>query len=694
MPETQSNINVNLIIFRLFVSTIIGALIGVSAYSIGNNWHIIPVSIIILFSLSSFIEYHKIHADDSWLTLIKKTRSYPRGIQLLTITFLVTSLFALEMKIDLIPDQYGFLELLMPIILSQIFIGSVGSLYTLILIDLFAYYVFVPPRFSLIFEPGPTFDSLMAFSLLSITIMIWLYYSLPHLIYQSNITTFEKVFHKLKITHHRCVLFFKNRDVWYPLILTIAYTLFWTLYGTISAGNGLHVDSLEAYAWGREFQLGYFKHPPFWSWVAGLWFLIFPKYDFFFYLLSELNAALGLLGVWALLGRFCSGVTRKLALIILLLTPFYQFNALRFNANTIQLSLWAWTLYFFVCSIETRKIIPTISFGVLTGFALLSKYYAFILIASCFIAATIHDNRRQYFRSYVPYLSALISFTIFLPHLLWLFKDGFKPLLYLLERTDYPDQTISGYYFEYIGAYILFFSIPIILLFASKYIKNSNSMRSIDLSNGVSFITTLAFAPTIFTLIAGSIGHVSLTPPDGISSFCLVPLILIILIKPDLNYSYELIKKSVLTLMIFMIGASPFIPYLSIRYLDKGHDLPRREIVDDALNIWKAETKAPLRFATGTDPYNLSLVFRSKNNTSEFRGFNFNWSPWVQPKQLYKHGLLIICLKADEKCLDHSRIYMTADTKIFEKTKSRSVWGYVGQPREFVIFVIPPHPQN
>jgi hypothetical protein len=49
------------------------------------------------------------------------------------------------------------------------------------------------------------------------------------------------------------------------------------LYGAISAAPAaIHNDMAEAYDWGREFQLGYFQHPPFWAWIAGLWFEVFP----------------------------------------------------------------------------------------------------------------------------------------------------------------------------------------------------------------------------------------------------------------------------------------------------------------------------------------------------------------------------------------------------------------------------------
>lgn len=86
----------------------------------------------------------------------------------------------------------------------------------------------------------------------------------------------------------------------------------WTLYGTIAgAGHALHGDLAEAHAWGREFQLGYSQHPPFWAWIADAWFAIFPHQDWAFRLLAMLNAGLGLLGCWCLIGLFAQGWQRR-----------------------------------------------------------------------------------------------------------------------------------------------------------------------------------------------------------------------------------------------------------------------------------------------------------------------------------------------------------------------------------------------
>ena len=177
-------------------------------------------------------------------------------------------------------------------------------------------------------------------------------------------------------------------------LLSIFVTV-WTLYGVISAAPAaIHNDMAEAYVWGRQFELGYFQHPPFWAWIAGLWFEVFPRADWAFTLLAVLNAGLGLYGSWILIGDFADGDRRLAATVLLLLTPFYTFLAFKYNANSIFLSLWPWTMHFFVRSIDNRRLPDAILFGSFMGLAMLSKYFALILAATCFVAALVHPARR------------------------------------------------------------------------------------------------------------------------------------------------------------------------------------------------------------------------------------------------------------------------------------------------------------
>src|ERR1700724_2510639 len=61
------------------------------------------------------------------------------------------------------------------------------------------------------------------------------------------------------------------------------------VFASFALGAGpLRLDTTEAWAWGKEFQLGYAKHPPMSAWLTGVWFTVLPRSDWAFYLLSTL----------------------------------------------------------------------------------------------------------------------------------------------------------------------------------------------------------------------------------------------------------------------------------------------------------------------------------------------------------------------------------------------------------------------
>src|SRR6478735_8782763 len=56
------------------------------------------------------------------------------------------------------------------------------------------------------------------------------------------------------------------------LLLIVAHAIVVLLFTWIARYPGaVWDDMLEAWSWGQHFELGYYKHPPFYSWIAGIW---------------------------------------------------------------------------------------------------------------------------------------------------------------------------------------------------------------------------------------------------------------------------------------------------------------------------------------------------------------------------------------------------------------------------------------
>ncbi|MCK7473984.1 MAG: glycosyltransferase family 39 protein [Rhodopseudomonas palustris] len=98
-------------------------------------------------------------------------------------------------------------------------------------------------------------------------------------------------------------------------------------------------------AWSRELAFGYDKHPPFSAVVAKAWLTLFPVSD-----LSPASARHRQYRADAVhrLADACavtwSPDKTVFGLALLMLIPFFNFIALKYNANAVLLPLWALTI--------------------------------------------------------------------------------------------------------------------------------------------------------------------------------------------------------------------------------------------------------------------------------------------------------------------------------------------------------------
>ena len=59
---------------------------------------------------------------------------------------------------------------------------------------------------------------------------------------------------------------------------------------------------------------------------------------------------------WRVSERYLDGEKRVAGLLLLTFIPFFNFHALKFNANTVLIPLWALTTWCFLRSFETRNV--------------------------------------------------------------------------------------------------------------------------------------------------------------------------------------------------------------------------------------------------------------------------------------------------------------------------------------------------
>jgi 4-amino-4-deoxy-L-arabinose transferase-like glycosyltransferase len=491
-----------------------------------------------------------------------------------------------------------------------------------------------------------------------------------------------------------------NAEPWpFPALALLAiFVTIWTIYSAVSAAPAaIHNDMAEAYVWGREFQFGYAKHPPFWAWIAGLWFDVFPRTDWAFALLATLNAGLGLYGSWMLIGDFADGDRRLTATVLLLLTPFYTFLALKYNANSIFLSLWPWTMHFFVRSIDRRRLPDAILFGLFMGLAMLSKYFALILAATCFATAIVHPARRAYFSSASPYVSVLVAALLFAPHAWWLARSDAPPVDYFIHKTGLDTMSVIRSSVVLLAGAIAFQSIVIAPIALTKRASPRDwlvRLRTRWLEPRFRVLATLAVLPLALTLVAGLAFRLRPDTNMTIAIFSLMPLLFLELAgsKGDqrlCRIGFALVAGVTLA----VLALSPAIAIAKIWFAaDINYVEPRKELAREATRIWHETTASPLQYVAGSQRYENAVAFYSADQPHVFSHLDFHLAPWVTARDLDRAGLLVVCAKADKKCFESLGNITTPETTQTQLTVAHSFWGYRARPSSFIITVVPPLP--
>ena len=477
------------------------------------------------------------------------------------------------------------------------------------------------------------------------------------------------------------------------MVLRIAaFVAVWTLYFAVTEyASAIHNDMAEAYAWGREFQLGYHQHPPFWAWICGGWFLAFPRQNWAFALLSALNAGGGLLGAWALTGRFVDGDRRIAATALLALTPFYSFLSYKFNANSIFLSLWPWTLYAFLAALEGGGLAASLGFGVLMGLGLNSKYYALILAATCLLAAFASARRRDYFRSAWPYVSVAVALALWTPHLIWLATSGAPPIRYLARVSGRGFGETAFFALAAALGAALQQAVAFGLVAAAAWRGRTPSAAPERERRKILFI--LALAPLALSVAAAFALRTKLSSNMLIGVFPLSPLAAMAWARPEPARLRRWAMRGAAAVSLGALALSPLVAVGKAWYgRDPEDGEPRKEAALAATAFWRRVANGPLAFVAGSFRYDNAAAFYSAEHPSVFVDFDYFGNRWASPDKIGARGLLTICRRDDAPCLAETAKFATPQAQREEATLAHEAFGRARKPVAFVFTAIPPRP--
>jgi hypothetical protein len=476
----------------------------------------------------------------------------------------------------------------------------------------------------------------------------------------------------------------------------LAYLAIWTLYAIIEkSSQDINFDMAEIVIWSRELAAGNPTHPPLASWIAALWFAIFPYKDWAYYLLAIASATSALWISWSFSKRWLDPEKRVAGLAMLMLVPFFNFLAIKYNTNSVLLPFWALTTYCFLISYSTRSPLFAALAGAGAGACMLGKYWAIFLIAGLGIAAILDTRRKDYFRSPAPWITIAAGSIVIAPHIVWLFGNNFSSLAYPMGNHGglSLSQTAHKVIFYVLG-FAAYISAPVLfVLLAARpdggAIKDLFWPKVADrrLASLAFWLPVALPIPVVFLI------HADLTPIWTMSAVGLLPVIL--LSSERIIVARNAIAAIVVLAMALPVAALALSPGIAAaRYWrGVGHYAGHYRLLANSIESnWREVTSQPLRLVGGSHTLADTAAFYIPDKPSTLNVFRPWRTAWADEARIKREGIAIICASEHQQCIEKLDAFARAApaSRRSEFTLTGRYLWMKGAPASYTLLLVAP----
>ena len=481
-----------------------------------------------------------------------------------------------------------------------------------------------------------------------------------------------------------------DRAVFWLLVFT---TLVWTAYGTIAKWpQGLHPDMTEIVAWSRDLSLGYLKHPPVAAWLVAGWFTVLPMAEWSYYLLAMLMPAITLWIVWKLSADYLDIEKRLAGVLLLMLVPFFNFHALKYNVNTVLMPLWAATTWCFLRSYRTRDVAWAALAGACAAAAMLTKYWSVFLLDGLVMAALLDKRRAAYFRSWAPWVTVFVGAVMLAPHILWLVDHQFAPFTYAMTvHGEKPLSVTALSALGYLSGSIGYIAIPLIVVAVMARGKPQVLAEIVWPRDAERRLVALAFWLPFLMPVAGALaGGSAINSLWSMPCWTLLPVLL--LASPAVmarRVDIERLLLAVIAVPIVMLIASPFIALNTQRNNPLLASAQAPLLARQVEQVWQQVTPEPLRFVGGEADLAYGVVTYALDRPRALTNM-----PPPDADELARAGAFYVCFAEDQGCRQKSaeRAVGNPRSQTVESTIVRGFLRTLGQPQRYTLIVVPPAP--
>ncbi|CAO5677970.1 MAG: hypothetical protein HEEMFOPI_01206 [Holosporales bacterium] len=459
------------------------------------------------------------------------------------------------------------------------------------------------------------------------------------------------------------------------ILFLIAHITVWTIVPLLVA-HRIGDDMAEHFYWGQEFQLGYYKHPPFSAWLVGIWFKIFPTNHFFYFLFCQLNIVVGFIFIYKLAKEILKDEKKAfIATSILEFVSFYSYKQIFFrdmgcfNHDYILLSVWPICAYYFYLSLKEDHLKNWILVGLFAGISMLSKYFSVIFLVSLFLIFVINFKRETLKKIFS--FKIILSITIFLlllsPHVYWLFEHDFVSFKHI--EKSYQEGNAFKSILEYtIKQFLVFLQ----LIVVAKYVLKINLKKVFDYKIedfNDRFIWIGLFSTSFILILLAFLKGYKIMGYFGTATWYLSG---IFLLRNARDFKISLFKKILVSYFLFFIALSLFIKIFHVHIRpQKYFYYPIHKIAPYIEKIVHDENRIKINYVTGDRFISWMYSFYSTDHPSVLHKFDYKKSLWLKEKSIKEKGVLVICCDLP---VDMNKYLDVGMERCKQKTKKAFKW--------------------
>lgn len=430
-------------------------------------------------------------------------------------------------------------------------------------------------------------------------------------------------------------------------IFVLAHAALWTLVPALRNHN-LPLDVVEHLAWGREWELGYHKHPPMVSWMLETAISLAGRHDVVVYALSQLCVAVAFIAMWRIARAMFPPWAALVAVLIGEGVVYHGFTSPEFNVNVASLPFWALAIALshrlYSADTNERLTVFWACLGLVVAGAFLAKYTA-ALLGICLLILMLTPAAWHWWRKPGPYIAVGVGALVGLPHALWLIANGFPTFAYALGRgagdeTQLMDHVAAPLQFLASQAPAIAVGIVLAALawpWRPRWPRFGNRQ---DL-----FLLVMGVGPIAVLMIISAVFAFELKAMWGTTLFTTLGLMVVAWGGPSCHgvALRRCVGGVVITLMI---GAVIYLaePTASARLLERGKrvQFPGPELARITEAHWERRFGEPLPMVVGDEWLGGTIAHYAEARPPVFLNANSKEAPWASMDALLRDGGIVV----------------------------------------------------